>query len=128
MKRLIAVLLIALAGCNADAPESKSETAAQNAPLNAAQKAYAKANEAMHKGMTAIPADADVAFMQGMIAHHQGAVDMAKVVLEHGKDAKTRAMAEQIIETQTAEIAEMQAWLTERGAAPAEVDHSAMGH
>lgn len=122
-KPLSIAMLIALAACGPEASERKAY-----APLNAAQIAYAKANDAMHNGMTAIPADADVAFMQGMIAHHQGAIDMAKVVLEHGKDAKTRAMAETIVKSQTAEITEMEAWLRERDALPAEVDHAAMGH
>lgn len=130
MKSLIVVAtLFALAGCKAQESAVPAETTEKPAPRNAAQTAYAKANEAMHKGMASIPADADVAFMQGMIAHHQGAIDMAKVVLEHGKDAKTRAMAEAIIKAQSAEIAEMRAWLKERsGAGSAEVDHAAMGH
>lgn len=126
---LALALLISLAACNQAAPETKSEAVASTESLTVAQKAYAKVNDDMHKGMATIAEDADVAFMQGMIAHHKGAIDMSRVVLEHGKDAKTRAMAETIIKAQTSEIAEMEAWLKERDIAPAAaVDDAAMGH
>jgi uncharacterized protein (DUF305 family) len=65
--------------------------------------------------MTALQAaDPDVAFVGAMIPHHQGAIDMARAVLTHGKDEKVKAWAEQIIKAQEAEIAEMQTWLKER--------------
>ncbi len=50
-----------------------------------------------------------------MIAHHQGAVDSAKVVLEHGSDPEVKAFAEQIIAAQEAEIAWMKGWLAAQG-------------
>lgn len=53
-------------------------------------------------------ADKDFAMM--MIPHHQGAIDMAKVELQHGKDPKLRAMAEMIVKAQEKEIAELKAW------------------
>jgi uncharacterized protein (DUF305 family) len=71
---------------------------------------------AMHDGM-AIPlsGDADVAFIKGMIPHHQGAIDMARLVLAHGADPAVTKLAEEIIAAQEAEIAWMQAWLAARG-------------
>jgi len=66
---------------------------------------------AMHHGI--MNEDADVAFACGMIAHHQGAIDMAEVLLENGEDAEMRALAETIIAAQQAEIAEMTGWLAE---------------
>ncbi|SEM58938.1 protein of unknown function [Loktanella fryxellensis] len=64
---------------------------------------------AMHDGM--MNADADVAFACGMIAHHQGAIDMAEVVLEHGDDDAMKALAQEIIATQVDEITQMTTWL-----------------
>jgi len=66
---------------------------------------------AMHEGM--MNEDADVAFACGMIAHHQGAIDMAQGLLEHGDDEQMRALAEEIIAAQVGEIEQMTNWLAE---------------
>ena len=55
--------------------------------------------------------DADVAFVCGMIAHHQGAIDMANAELQHGDNAWAKEMAQKVIDAQTKEIAEMTSWL-----------------
>ena len=68
-----------------------------------------KMDRDMMQGM--MKQDADVAFICGMIAHHQGAIDMARVQLQHGKDPELRKMAEKIIADQEKEIAEMEEWL-----------------
>ena len=125
-----------LAACQQPAAEQAAETPAAtpdaSASYNAAQKAYAAANDKMHAGMGTIDADADVAFMQGMIPHHMGAVDMAKVALEHGKDPEVRALAQKVIAAQEAEMKEMQAWLDKKGVKAEKpltaADHAAMGH
>ncbi len=74
--------------------------------------AYTAANAKMHQGMAiSFTGDADRDFLAGMIAHHQGAVDMSEVVLEYGKDPKVRKLAKAIIRAQKQEIAQMQRWL-----------------
>lgn len=83
---------------------------------SASTKAYREANNTMHQNMDIrFSNDADVDFIRGMIPHHQGAIDMAKVVLQYGKDAQTRKWAEDIIREQQREIGEMQAWLAKKG-------------
>ena len=46
----------------------------------------------------------DIDFLAMMIPHHAGAVDMARALLGHGRDAATRRLAEDIIASQTTEI------------------------
>ncbi len=53
----------------------------------------------------------DLEFAEFFMAHHQMAIDMALEVTERGSNPKVKAMAEQIIEAQTAEIMTLQAVL-----------------
>ncbi|HEK0786323.1 TPA: DUF305 domain-containing protein [Proteus mirabilis] len=63
----------------------------------------------MAKGMKTD--NADVAFADGMIAHHLGAIDMAKIELKYGTDPEMRKLAQAIIDAQGPEIEQMQKWL-----------------
>lgn len=53
--------------------------------------------------------DKDFALMMRM--HHQQAVDMAKVEVQHGKSPELKAMAQKIIRDQQKEISELDKWL-----------------
>ena len=48
--------------------------------------------------------NADIDFLAMMIPHHEGAVEMARLVLIHGRDPLTRKLAEEIIASQVVEI------------------------
>ncbi len=66
----------------------------------------------MQHGMAAAPmtGDPDKDFVAQMLPHHQGAIAMAKVELQYGKDPAMRKLAAAIIAAQQDEIAEMQRW------------------
>jgi uncharacterized protein (DUF305 family) len=80
-----------------------------------------QAMERMHKDMAIVPSgDPDRDFAGMMIPHHQGAVDMAKVELQFGKNPVLRRLAEGIIVEQLQEIEVMQRELRQLSAAPKE--------
>jgi uncharacterized protein (DUF305 family) len=65
----------------------------------------------MHEKMAAASGQTlDQAYVAKMIAHHEGAVAMARVALSESRDPDIRRMAQAVIDTQTREIAEMKAW------------------
>lgn len=95
-------------------------TAMNNARHNATHQgnaphsqAYLHSMNALHDEMMAgvMDNDADRAFARAMIPHHVGAIEMAKIQLQYGKNEEMRQLAEQIIKAQDPEIKQMQDWL-----------------
>ena len=58
--------------------------------------------------------DVDVDFAKMMKIHHQQALEMAQVELDHGKSPEMKAMAKKIIDAQKKEIAQFDRWLAKR--------------
>ena len=110
-------LAIALAACScaltpARAADHTQHPAAQTSA--AAETPFARGIDA---GMAKMMADmhapgytgnVDADFLAMMIPHHQGAIEMARLLLIHGRDPVTRQLAEEIIATQQVEIEGMQ--------------------
>jgi len=95
---------------------SRSEVAS-----SPATEVYRAANLAMHSAMDIeFSDDADIDFARGMLAHHLGAIDMARIVLEHGEDPDLRQLAEEMVATQEAEVAFLRNWLEEHSESAAQ--------
>lgn len=107
---LLAISLIAaLAHSQRDHGASGADTATDGGPK---RMFVEEMNDGMKKMMQAMHAaratgQPDIDFLAMMIPHHEGAVEMARLELIHGKDPLTRRLAEEIIASQTAEIAAM---------------------
>ncbi len=88
--------------------------------LSPASQAYMAAMGDMHQDMAegVKDSDPDVAFAQGMIPHHQGAIAMAETELKYGKDPQMRQLAQNVIKAQKAEIEAMKTWLKAHHHAP----------
>jgi uncharacterized protein (DUF305 family) len=67
----------------------------------------------MRRLMEATGSEFDLAFVEMMAAHHQGAIDMAKTELKDGSLPEVTRLAEQIIDTQQDEIDQLQQWKVE---------------
>ena len=113
MKRRLSLgLLLAVASPVLAQDHSGHAAAPAESPATAA---YEAANMAIHENAIDYTGNADIDFLKSMIPHHQGAIDMAKVVLKYGTDPEVKALAEEIIKAQEAEIAAMQDMLAKAG-------------
>ena len=104
--------------------------AQQSAPIvqpGAPGQASKLLNEATVQPPYRAPFKADVEFMQGMIMHHQQAVDMVALLRTRGKSPTLRSFGEKIAISQSDEIRSMKQWLESRGKPTSmEMDHSHM--
>jgi uncharacterized protein (DUF305 family) len=101
-----AAAIVALAaGCSSDGQDMEGMTSDQSGTSTSA----ASAGQAAHN-------DQDIAFAQGMIPHHQQAVDMAKTAAEKATDPKLKDLASRIEGAQDPEIQQLTGMLTQWGA------------
>jgi len=72
-----------------------------------------KSMEDMQKKMASTPmtGNPDIDFAMMMVAHHQGAIDMAQAEVDGGKDPAMIKAAKKIIVEQKKEIAQFEDWL-----------------
>lgn len=72
--------------------------------------------------------DFDKAFITSMIAHHEGAVEMAKLSAKNAKHDEIKALSTNIISAQEKEISEMKQWQKNWGYSSTMIDHNSTGH
>ncbi|MBI5128891.1 MAG: DUF305 domain-containing protein [Rhodopseudomonas palustris] len=100
-------------------PEPRSDMTRSMADhtMNALQQdemaAMEKMNKAMMEGM--MDPNPAMAWMKSMAAHHQGAIDMSKVVLRHIKDAEVAKEANKTIQDNETALKELQTTLVKEG-------------
>lgn len=80
-----------------------------------ATRGYKASMMKMMQGMPPYTGDADIDFNKQMRVHHLAAIDMAEAQLANGQDPATKALAQKIISDQKKEVAQIDAWLQQRG-------------
>lgn len=115
MKFAAQCLLPMLAGAALAFPAGAVDKLGERPKISQASKSsgfYAEMDKGMNKMMADMhrapnTGNPDIDFMAMMIPHHEGAVEMARLVLIYGKDPLVRRLAEEIIASQQVEIDSM---------------------
>ncbi|USR90895.1 DUF305 domain-containing protein [Phormidium yuhuli AB48] len=91
---------------HADAPEERQMYDAQMSQTVEMDETTKSAMQ-MDMELGGADEDFDLRYINAMIAHHEGALDMARQAMENSDEPELQAFAQTVIETQTAEIQEM---------------------
>lgn len=125
---LTSILILAILGAASAAPQTPP-IFNPGAPGEASR--VISAAEAVELSRTGF-VEADVRFMQHMIVHHAQAVEMVELMQTRASSEPVRRLGDRIAQSQAAEMALMEEWLTGRGPPTAAADlhagHHAPGH
>jgi uncharacterized protein (DUF305 family) len=102
-----ALLLFVACGDDDDAPESTNDDGVTPSVTTNAGTAGSP------MGGHSMDVDADLAFIDSMIVHHQSAIDMAEIALDEAEHPEIDQLANDIITAQQSEIEQMNAWRNE---------------
>ena len=93
------------------APMPVMPMATSDTNVTPSTKAFKAADDKMMMDMNRpMTGNADQDFVAGMLPHHGGAVEMARVEIQYGKDPEMLRLAHGIVAAQEKEIAQMKAW------------------
>ncbi len=128
---LVALVGVSVYAINRNSDNDTSSTMMKNSQLSDAAVMPNK-DSSDYKMMAAVNGeDYDKLFLSNMIAHHQGAIDMANLASTNAKHQELKDLAKNIITSQTGEISNMTAWQKTwnypASSGTAMMDHSAMG-
>jgi uncharacterized protein (DUF305 family) len=118
---IAASLAFVLAACSGGSPSGAATSGTTSGTTRArstSSPASISASASATATATATFNDADVAFAQMMIVHHQGAIQMADLAPSRAQNQDVLALAARIKAAQAPEIDQMTSWLTAWGAAP----------
>lgn len=126
---LVVVVLLVVTGSMSYQAGKKAGMSGRHQEVNTGDHS-AMSMKQMTEGLQGLQGDAfDKAFVEMMIAHHQGAVDMAELIPAQAKHAELKKLGIDIIIAQTKEIEMMKQWLSDWGYQESQsMDHSMMDH
>lgn len=113
--------IVAVAATTFDKPSEQAKT-----DTNTSMTASMQMSADSLKGKTGD--DFDAVFISEMIAHHQGAIDMAKLSAANAKHDEIKQLSSDIISAQEKEIGQMKQWQKDWGYSTSSADHNNMGH
>lgn len=104
-----------MSGMNAGThPKETPAVSGENGTLSTS--AFQAADKSMMQKMAApYTGDTDKDFVAHMMPHHEGAVEMAKIELQYGKDPALKRLAREIVRSQAREITFMKKWQAQHG-------------